>query len=202
MIGRLKGEIIYKKPPQLLIDVNGVGYEVEAPMTTFYDLPEAGKSAVLLTHMVVREDAQLLYGFATDSEREMFRQLIKINGVGPKLALTILSGISSAELARCVSDHDVNSLVKLPGVGKKTAERLIIELTDKLKYFALPEASQVDHKNATTIIRENPLVEAESALIALGYKTAEASKMIKAVDSKGLNSEQVIRLALQASVSS
>lgn len=119
MIGRLKGEIIYKKPPQLLIDVNGVGYEVEAPMTTFYDLPEAGGKAVLLTHMVVREDAQLLYGFATDGEREMFRQLIKINGVGPKLALTILSGISSFELARCVSDHDVVSLVKLPGVGKK-----------------------------------------------------------------------------------
>lgn len=200
MIGRLKGEIIYKKPPQLLIDVNGVGYEVEAPMTTFYDLPDAGQKAVLLTHMVVREDAQLLYGFATDSEREMFRQLIKINGVGPKLALTILSGISSAELARCVSDHDVVSLVKLPGVGKKTAERLIIELADKLKYFSQPDAAPVGDKGATSVVRENPLIEAESALLALGYKAQEVTKMIKAVDSKGLNSEQVIRLALQASV--
>lgn len=200
MIGRLKGEIIYKKPPQILIDVNGVGYEVDAPMTTFYDLPEAGQKATLLTHMVVREDAQLLYGFATDSEREMFRQLIKINGVGPKLALTILSGISSAELARCVSDHDVISLVKLPGVGKKTAERLIIELADKLKFFSQPETAQADNAGVPTIVRENPLIEAESALLALGYKAQEVVKMIKAVDSKGLNSEQVIRLALQASI--
>ena len=201
MIGRLKGEIIYKKPPQLLIDVNGVGYEVEAPMTTFYDLPETGQKAVLLTHMVVREDAQLLYGFSTDGEREMFRQLIKINGVGSKLALTILSGISSAELARCVSDHDVISLVKLPGVGKKTAERLIIELADKLKLFPQAEDKQTNQSGEPIISRENPLVEAESALVALGYKAQEASRMIKAVNSKGLNSEQIIRQALQSAVS-
>jgi len=201
MIGRLKGEIIYKKPPQLLIDVNGVGYEVEAPMTTFYELPEAGQKAILLTHMVVREDAQLLYGFATDGEREMFRHLIKINGVGPKLALTILSGISSAELARCVSDHDVMSLVKLPGVGKKTAERLIIELEDKLKLFPQVDKPQVEHGVEPLIAQINPLVEAESALVALGYKAPEASRMIKAIDSKGLNSEQIIRLALQSAVS-
>ncbi|MDH5257729.1 MAG: Holliday junction branch migration protein RuvA [Gammaproteobacteria bacterium] len=201
MIGRLKGEIIYKKPPQLLIDVNGVGYEVEAPMTTFYDLPEAGQNAILLTHMVVREDAQLLYGFSTDGEREMFRQLIKINGVGPKLALTILSGISSAELARCVSDHDVISLVKLPGVGKKTAERLIIELADKLKLFPQAEKTSSGLAGEPVIVRENPLVEAESALVSLGYKAQEAVKMIKAVDAKGLSSEQIIRQALQAAVS-
>ncbi len=201
MIGRLKGEIIYKKPPQLLIDVSGVGYEVEAPMTTFYELPEAGQKTVLLIHMVVREDAQLLYGFATDGEREMFRQLIKINGVGPKLALTILSGISSAELARCVSDHDVISLVKLPGVGKKTAERLIIELADKLKFFSVPDPVRNNLKGEPAIVRENPLIEAESALLALGYKASEVSKMIKVIDSKGLNSEQVIRLALQTAVS-
>ncbi|MDH3326609.1 MAG: Holliday junction branch migration protein RuvA [Gammaproteobacteria bacterium] len=201
MIGRLKGEIIYKKPPQILIDVNGVGYEVEAPMTTFYELPEAGQNAILLTHMIVREDAQLLYGFATDGEREMFRHLIKINGVGPKLALTILSGISSAELARCVSDHDVISLVKLPGVGKKTAERLIIELADKLKLFPQIEKAPPDQSGGATIARVNPLLEAESALISLGYKAQEASRMIKAIDSKGLSSEQVIRLALQSSVS-
>jgi len=201
MIGRLKGEIIYKKPPQLLIDVNGVGYEVAAPMTTFYELPEAGQKTILLTHMIVREDAQLLYGFATDNEREMFRQLIKINGVGPKLALTILSGISSAELARCVSDHDVISLVKLPGVGKKTAERLIVELADKLKLFPSIEKIQSDERGEVMTAQENPLVEAESALIALGYKAQEALKMIKAVDSKGLNSEQLIRQALQSAVS-
>ena len=208
MIGRLKGEIIYKKPPQLLIDVNGVGYEVDAPMTTFYELPETGKTAILLTHMVVREDAQLLYGFATDGEREMFRQLIKINGVGPKLALTILSGISSAQLARCVSDHDVISLVKLPGVGKKTAERLIIELADKLKFFAQPESEiemgQIDSAGQAgnqPVTRENPIIEAESALIALGYKSAEATRMIKSIDTKGLSSEQVIRQALQSAAS-
>ncbi len=201
MIGRLKGKIINKKPPQLLIDVNGVGYDVEAPMTTFYELPGIGQKATLLTHMVVREDAQLLYGFATDGEREMFRQLIKINGVGPKLALTILSGISSAELARCVSDHDVAALVKLPGVGKKTAERLIVELTDKLKSFSQGESTQANCQAELAGVRENPLLEAESALLALGYKAQEVSKMIKSVDSTGLNSEQLIRLALQASVS-
>lgn len=201
MIGRLKGEIIYKKPPQLLIDVNGVGYEVEAPMTTFYDLPDAGQKATVLTHMVVREDAQLLYGFASDAEREMFRQLIKINGVGPKLALTILSGISSAELARCVSDHDVAALVKLPGVGKKTAERLIIELADKLKGLVPIDSGRSESNNKASIFQENPLVEAESALVALGYKSQEASKMIKSIDVKGLNSEQIIRQALQSAVS-
>jgi len=200
MIGRLKGEIIYKRPPQILLDVGGVGYEVEAPMTTFYDLPDAGKSTILLTHMVVREDAQLLYGFATEGEREMFRHLIKINGVGPKLALAILSGISSAELARCVNDHDVASLVKLPGIGKKTAERLIIELADKLKSF-VSEDSGAESGGFESSIVENPLVEAESALVALGYKAQEASRMIKAVDSKGLNSEQIIRQALQSAVS-
>ncbi len=199
MIGRLKGEIIYKKPPQILIDVNGVGYEVEAPMTTFYELPEAGQKAVLLTHMVVREDAQLLYGFASDGEREMFRQLIKINGVGPKLALTILSGISSAELARCVNDHDVAALVKLPGVGKKTAERLIIELADKLKAFPTAEASP-SKAGSETAVAVNPKLEAESALVALGYKAQEAARMIKGIDTTALNSEQIIRQALQSAV--
>jgi len=202
MIGRLVGEIISKKPPQILLDVNGVGYEVEAPMTTFYELPDVGNKTILLTHMVVREDAQLLYGFATENERAMFRHLIRINGVGPKLALTILSGISASELARCVADHDVTALVKLPGVGKKTAERLIVELVDRIK--DLVPSTEKSESGATTQVQpivENASNEAESALIALGYKPQEASKMVRSIDAAGKSSEELIRLALQSVVS-
>lgn len=196
MIGRLAGKILSKTPPQILIDVNGVGYEVEAPMTTFYELPEIGENAVLLTHMVVREDAQLLYGFASQAERVMFRLLIRINGVGPKLGVAILSGITGSELARCVSEADVGALVKLPGVGKKTAERLIIELKDRLKDMP----SQTDSKGEAMqpIAHLDAKVEAASALIALGYKPQEAERMVKSVDAEGLASEEVIRLALKA----
>lgn len=198
MIGRLSGEIISKKPPLILLDVNGVGYEVEAPMTTFYELPDAGQKTILLTHMVVREDAQLLYGFASEQERTMFRQLIRINGVGPKLALTILSGMSATDLARCVNDHDVTALVKLPGVGKKTAERLIVELADRLKDFV----SNTDSKSATGSMFmepvDNPVTDAETALVALGYKPQEANRMVRAIDTKNLSSEEIIRLALQS----
>ncbi len=197
MIGRLFGKIIFKRPPQILIDVNGVGYEVEAPMTTFYALPDVGAEAVLLTHMVVREDAQLLYGFASESERTMFRLLIRINGVGPKLGVTILSGITSVELSRCVSENDVATLVKLPGIGKKTAERLIIELKDRLKDIVSNNADVAtpDHPmNSQKTDEEDAL----SALIALGYKPSEASRMVKLVDVKGLSSEDIIRLALQS----
>ena len=202
MIGRLVGEIIQKKPPQILLDVHGVGYEVEAPMTTFYDLPEVGGKVILLTHMVVREDAQLLYGFATEAERSMFRHLIKINGVGAKLALTILSGMSSNELARCVHDNDVNALVKLPGIGKKTAERLIIELKDKLKDLT-PTAGSERLGDSTQLVSHaavSPTEDAVSALIALGYKPQEASKMVRSLDVAGLSSEEIIRQALQGAV--
>lgn len=198
MIGRLSGEIISKKPPQILIDVNGVGYEVEAPMTTFYELPEAGSQVVLLTHMVVREDAQLLYGFATESERSMFRLLIRINGVGPKLGITILSGITSSELSRCVAENDVATLVKLPGIGKKTAERLIIELKDKLKDFVKIKSDSTIPAHLTQSLPESPVDDAISALVALGYKSQEALRMVKSVDSENLNSEDIIRLALQS----
>ena len=201
MIGRLVGEIIYKKPPQILLDVNGVGYEVEAPMTTFYELPDAGNKVILLTHMIVREDAQLLYGFASENERGMFRHLIRINGVGPKLALTILSGISASELARCVKDHDVTALVKLPGVGKKTAERLIVELADRIKDIAPSIAqSEASTQNKTDSTSGSAVNEAESALIALGYKPQEASRMVTNVDAQGRTSEEIIRLALQSVV--
>lgn len=201
MIGRLVGELIQKKPPQLLLDVNGVGYEIEASMTTFYELPEVGQRVVLLTHMVVREDAQLLYGFATEAERILFRHLIKINGVGAKLALTILSGMSGAELARCVHENNVAALVKLPGIGKKTAERLIIELRDKLK--DVTPSSAIVSAGDNPVMGEsliNPVEEAVSALIALGYKPQEASKMVRGLDNAELSSEDIIRRALQGAV--
>ena len=137
MIGRLQGVILVKQAPEIVIDVNGVGYEVQVPMTTIYQLPEVGKSVTLHTHFVVREDAQLLYGFAELRERSLFRTLIKVNGVGPKLALTILSGIESDDFVRCVRDGDTASLVRLPGVGKKTAERLLVEMKDRLKDWAI-----------------------------------------------------------------
>jgi len=203
MIGRLAGVIIQKKPPQILLDVNGVGYEVEAPMTTFYDLPDLGEKAVVLTHMVVREDAQLLYGFATENERSMFRHLIRINGVGAKLALTILSGMSGVELARCVHENNVTALVKLPGIGKKTAERLIVELKDRLKDFA-PTENAKEIRDGETLIMQNavidPLEEAVSALVSLGYKSQEALRMVKNLDSSELSSEEIIRQALQGAV--
>jgi len=198
MIGRLSGEIVSKKPPQILIDVNGVGYEVEAPMTTFYVLPNAGEKVILLTHMVVREDAQLLYGFATESERTMFRLLIRINGVGPKLGITILSGITSVELSRCVAESDVVALVKLPGIGKKTAERLIIELKDKLKDCVSGKTDTATESHQVLDMPESPIDDAISALVALGYKSQEALRMVKSVDSQNLNSESIIRLALQS----
>jgi len=201
MIGRLVGELIQKKPPQLLLDVNGVGYEIEASMTTFYDLPDIGQRTVLLTHMVVREDAHLLYGFATEAERTTFRHLIKVNGVGAKLALTILSGMSGAELARCVHDNNVTALVKLPGIGKKTAERLIIELRDKLKDLLPVSGSGVTATGGARVeLVINPEEEAISALEALGYKPQEASKMVRALDTNGLSSEDIIRQALQSAV--
>lgn len=200
MIGRLQGILLTKAPPQLLIDVNGVGYEVDAPMSTFYQLPNTGNPVVLHTHLVVREDAQLLYGFYSEAERHMFRSLIKINGVGPKLALTILSGISLDEFARCVLDDDAKSLTALPGVGKKTAERLIIELRDKIgKEFdtVLPgkgEPSQL------LIHETSPVRDAVSALVALGYKAQEASRMVREIDADGLSTEEIIRESLQGLV--
>ncbi|HIJ48241.1 MAG TPA: Holliday junction branch migration protein RuvA, partial [Gammaproteobacteria bacterium] len=133
MIGRLSGVLVERKPPELLVDVGGVGYELEASMSTFYQLPTVGESVVLFTHMVVREDAQLLYGFATESERRMFRALIRVRGVGAKLALAILSGMSAEDFVRSVQDENITALVRLPGVGKKTAERLVLEMKDRLK---------------------------------------------------------------------
>jgi len=202
MIGRLKGTLLTKQPPTLLLDVNGVGYEVDAPMTTFYQLPDVDQEIILYTHLVVREDIQQLCGFATEAERSMFRSLIKINGVGPKLALSILSAISANDFARCILDSDTATLVRLPGVGKKTAERLVIEMRDKLKDWQTDSSTSEKSTKGMIDIPHvaDPVEEAVSALIALGYKAPQASRMVTQIDSRDLTSEEIIRDALKASI--
>lgn len=196
MIGRLKGTILSKQPPELLLDVNGVGYEISAPMTTFYRLPVDGSEVVLHTHLAVREDAQQLYGFVELQDRELFRQLIKVNGVGPKMALAILSGIEYQDFVRSVDHDDVSALVKIPGVGKKTAERLLIEMRGKLKHLGTSEG--LFPSIPGQIAANDALADAESALIALGYKPAQASKAVNKVAETGLDSDEIIRRALKS----
>jgi len=198
MIGFIRGKLVSKTPPQLVVDVHGVGYEVEAPMTTFYDLPKLGAELQLYTHLVVREDAHILFAFSTESDRMMFRSLIKVNGVGPKLALTILSGQSAEEFHRCIHDNDVQALVRLPGIGKKTAERLIIEMRDRLPNIA--ESSGSGQTASVSVAANNPGQEAISALCALGYKPQDASTMVQAIPQQDKTCEEIIRLALQGSV--
>ena len=198
MIGRLQGTILEKQPPTILLDVQGVGYELEASMLTFYNLPECGENIILHTHLVVREDAQLLYGFFSLTERLMFRNLIKISGVGPKLALTILSGMSAEDFTRCILEEDSKTLTKLPGVGKKTAERLVIELKDRLQKddsIKLPGAT--DTGRAPLERQANPVNDAVSALISLGYKAQQASQMVGDLDVEDKSTEDIIRAALQ-----
>lgn len=190
MIGFLRGKIALKAPPLIVLDVNGVGYEIEAPMTVFYNLPEIGTELTLQTHLVVREDAQNLFGFSTETDKTMFKTLIKISGVGAKLALAILSGQSAEQFQTCVQNNDTAALVKLPGVGKKTAERLIMELRDKLPKLA--DAPQISSSNHSA--RE----EAISALCSLGYKPLDASRMVTAIAPEGKSCETIIRLALQS----
>lgn len=195
MIGFLCGRLVVKHPPVLLIDVNGVGYEIEAPMTTFYDLPETGTEVTLHTHLVVREDAHTLFGFLRLSDRALFRSLIKVSGVGPRMALAILSGMSADTFVRCIQDNDTAALIRVPGVGKKTAERLVVELRDRLDkgmggVTGLPTA--IDSGPV------NPVEEAVRALIALGYKPPDAARMVRGVEAKGLGVEEIIRRALQA----
>jgi Holliday junction DNA helicase RuvA len=201
MIGFLRGVLVDKQPPSLLLDVQGVGYEVEAPMTTFYELPAVGENVALFTHLAVREDAHTLYGFSKASDRSLFRSLIKVNGVGARLALTILSGMQAGEFALCVQAGDTAALVKLPGVGKKTAERLVVEMRDKLSGWGATEgfAGTAAARPAPDVL--NPVEEAVSALIALGYKANEASRLVRAVDARDMSTEDIIRAALQASVS-
>lgn len=199
MIGFVRGKLISKTPPLLLLDVQGIGYEIEAPMSTFYDLPATGETVMLHTHLVIREDAHILFGFVRDSDRSLFRALIKVNGVGAKLALTILSGLSVEQFHRCINESDAQSLVNLPGIGKKTAERLIIEMRDRLPKTDLGDISQVS-SNSFGVKPGNPKQEAVSALVALGYKPQDAGQMVRSVADQDLSCEQIIRQALQGAV--
>ena len=198
MIARLSGTLLDKNPPYLVIDVSGVGYEVEAPLGVFSDLPENGKQVTILIHHHFSQDSQTLYGFASLGERELFRKLLKISGIGAKMALNILSGASGEELARYVSVGDVASLTRLPGIGKKTAERIIMELRDKLE--GLPIATGGGVVVTGTPVSTEPASEASSALTSLGYKPAEVSRMIGAVAQAGMDAEEIIRKALQTRV--
>ena len=197
MIARLAGTLVSKQPPLLVIDVAGVGYEVEAPLPVFYDLPETGQPVVILTHLSVKDDAHTLYGFASESERRLFRQLLKISGIGAKLALTILSGASGEELARYVAERDAAALTRLPGIGKKTAERIIIELRDKLDYQPTGGAGM---PSAAAAPSGGVVGEAINALIALGYKPQQASRMAREASRPEMAVEEIIREALQATV--
>jgi Holliday junction DNA helicase RuvA len=200
VIGFLRGRLAAKHPPQLVLDVGGVGYEVEAPMSTFYGLPGIGADVSLHTHLVVREDAHTLFGFGTERERALFRELIKVSGVGPRIALGVLSGVSVEEFHRCIEANDVAALVRVPGIGRKTAERLVIEMRDRLKVLA----------GSTAIAGLGPAgapggssaqAEAYSALVALGYKPPEVTRLLQKVDPAVTSTEELIRHALRAAAS-
>ncbi len=196
MIGFLRGTLASKTPPWLVLDVQGVGYELEAPMTTFYTLPALGETVTLQTHLVVREDAHALFGFATLADRLLFRALIKVNGVGPKLALTLLSGLTAEAFQQCIQNNDAAALVRLPGVGKKTAERLLIEMRDRLPDLGEGVALSNQQVGMPMPPSNNPKQEAISALCSLGYKPPDASKMVQAIDAADKSCEEIIRLAL------
>lgn len=207
MIGRLSGLLVEKSPPEILIECAGVGYEVTMPMTSIYALPDLNEQAVIYTHFVVREDAQLLYGFVNTTERRLFRLLIKVNGVGPKLALAVLSAMSADQFVSCVAHDDVSGIVKIPGVGKKTAERLLIEMRDRLKDWQMTSQTPATDAmpvqlNAEDTFIYSPVVnnkgDAINALISLGYKQVQADKAVKQVYSDGMTSEDIIRLALKS----
>ncbi|MFZ2507375.1 MAG: Holliday junction branch migration protein RuvA [Steroidobacteraceae bacterium] len=192
MIGYLRGKLVRKQPPALIIDVAGVGYELEAPMSTFYKLPELGSEVQLHTHLVVREDAHLLYGFATEDERRLFRDLLRVAGVGPKIGLALLSGINVETFLACVEAQDADALIRIPGIGRKIAERLLIEMRDRIRALGqLPSVRRPgDGASAQT--------EAYAALVALGYRPVEVTRLLKSVDNEGARTEELIRRALQA----
>lgn len=207
MIGRLRGIVIEKQAPEILLEVGGVGYEVQLPLTSFYQLPATGQEAIVYTHFVVREDAHLLFGFSSPTERGLFRLLLKANGVGPKLALTILSGLTASQFVRCVQSDDISTLVKLPGVGKKTAERLLIEMRDRLKDWGLNiETPITDHLVLgddgveSFELKESPEQDAIGALVALGYSQSVAVSAVKKVFKAELTSEQLIKAALKSMI--
>jgi Holliday junction DNA helicase RuvA len=191
----VRGRIASKTPPQLTVDVGGLGYELEAPMSTFFHLPAVGEEVRLLTHLVVREDAHILYGFGTEDERRLFRSLIKVSGVGPKIALALLSGISVEAFAVCVHNQDIAALTRIPGIGRKTAERLVVEMKDRLA-----GTDSASGAAAALPAGANPETEAYGALLALGYKPAEATRLLKAVGPGTHSTEELIRRALQSAV--
>lgn len=193
MIGFVRGKLVIKAPPHLTVDVGGVGYDIEAPMSTFYSLPTLGSEVRLLTHLVVREDAHILYGFGTQEERALFRNLLKVSGVGPKIALAILSGVSVEGFAACVKMQDAASLTRIPGVGRKTADRLLVEMRDRLD--ALSAAAGAPLATGSPVEGE-----AWSALVALGYKPAEVTLMLKPFAGDASTTEDLIRRALQGTV--
>jgi len=197
VIGWLSGVLLAKQPPGLLLNVNGVGYELEAPMSTFSELPVSGELVTLFVHHVVREDAQTLYGFAHASERDTFRALLKVNGVGGKVALAILSVMDANALARAITESDVQALTRVPGIGKKTAERLVVELRDRVD--GLPTAAAVPG-SSIVLTTGDPVSEAVSALVALGLKPQEASRRVAAIETRDLAPEDIVRQALKSMV--
>ena len=190
MIGSLRGKLSFKKAPAIIIECNGVGYDVETPMSTFFELPAVGDELFLYTHLLVREDAQILYGFATDNERVLFRTLLKVRGVGARIGLAVLSAMSVTDFNRCIEYEDTAALSKIPGIGKKTAERLIIEMRDRIDKIIGSNAAKVT-------VAQGPKSEAVDALVALGYKPAEVSRLIAKLDVDGQSTENIIRLALR-----
>ena len=201
MIGHIRGTLLARQAPEILVEVSGIGYEVQVPMTTLYQLPELGGTVTLLTHFVVREDAQQLFGFADAADRRLFRELIKVSGVGPRLALTLLSGMDAADFARCLQRNDVSALVALPGVGRKTAERLLVEMRDKagdwLDELSPGKSDSEDTRRAVDTELDHR-AEAEQALVSLGYKLTEAAQLIASADAPAnASSEELIRLALK-----
>ena len=199
MIGFLKGRLAVKQPPMLLVDVGGVGYELEAPMSTFYGLPATGEPVALFTHLVVREDAHILFGFGSDSERRLFRGLLKVSGVGPKIALGVLSGASVEDFLRIIEAEDVAMLTRIPGIGRKTAERIIIEMRDSVQKLSMPTAGSAANA-LNPAAAASPQSEAFSALIALGYKPPEITRLLKSADEPGLSTTEIIRRALKSAV--
>ena len=193
MIGHLRGRLVRKSPPALIVDVGGVGYELEAPMSTFYRLPEVGSEVELHTHLVVREDAHLLYGFSTENERRLFRDLLRVTGIGPKIGLALLSGMDVDTFLFCVEAQDVDALTRIPGIGRKTAERLLIEMRDRIRALGqMPSATPRSGQPA------GAHAEAFAAMVALGYRPAEVTRLLKSVDNEGAGTEELIRRALQA----
>jgi len=200
VIGWMRGKLLAKTPPFLLLDVQGIGYELEGPMTTFYTLPDLGDTVSLFTHQIIRDDAHHLYAFTNERERNVFRLLLKVNGVGAKVALAILSGMDAATFSQCVFEGDSASLSRLPGIGKKTAERLIIEMRDRLEKSNLPAYRPSDVASPTVLPADDPVKEAVSALISLGLKPPEASRQVHAIHTEGLSCEEIVRQALKTMV--